>query len=240
VDSNHLVGLRTKATVPACAIQFVTAVALFFRYGTKRKRSHLLELYLLLVAVLDSFRVHTLWSRIPDLPYNPTALVVPALQTVATGLYAVFLTVISRQTPCSLGGGQSNRLDTESLVPRESEVCLISLLFLGWLNQLLYRGKRLEITERDMEKLEIHPASVFSISSERRLCLATRQTLWAQMIQDIPLRTHLTYVGALILNILLATAILCQPLIIRGLVQFLQSYQHPSVGAWFVVALILE
>lgn len=241
-DPERSVSLRVKTTVPACALQLASALALLLRYSTRRRRSHLLELFLLLFVVADSFRTHTLWSLASQQQhYTATTLAISVLQTVATSIYLIFLVVLSWPTRRPLNSEEAAPAGPKALVPSEADCCLLSLLFLHWLNPMLSYGRGHTISQRNMETLEVHPSSAFLSLPAGRPDLAEQwQPLWLEVVRNMPLRTHLAYLGVLILDILQAATTLCQPLIISGLVEFLQGDQDTSAGAWLVVALILE
>lgn len=225
--------LRGPLTLAACIVQSLCALALLVRYWNKQKRSLLLELCCLLLAVCDSFRTHTLWSLA-----SGATLTVPALQTTATVLYASLLATLSWPARESHSSTQN-----VEVVSREGDACLLSLLFLAWLNPLLSYGLKHNVTQQDMDVSEIHRNAVYATPSSTVMApkkIGAQGTLFSELLQEMPLKTHLIYVGSLFLSTLVAGVTLCQPLIISSLIQYLQGNQHPSVGAWLVFALFLE
>lgn len=208
-------------------------------YTNSRKRSHLLELLLLGFAILDSFGLATLWTVLTDHGFAPISTAIVAIQTTATVLYAVSGFVISCLS------GASPQSDTMAngcaLFPsRETEVNFASLMFLGWLGPLLSAGKRGDILQSDLERIETHPTSAFFPSPDAQPKKDEDYSFMRQMARDTSLRTYLLFVLAVILAALTAATTLCQPIIIGALVAFLQTESHISVGSWLVVALFIE
>uniref|UniRef100_L2FH01 ABC multidrug transporter n=1 Tax=Colletotrichum fructicola (strain Nara gc5) TaxID=1213859 RepID=L2FH01_COLFN len=123
---------------------------------------------------------------------------------------------------------------------REKEVSLASLIFLGWLGPILSAGKRGDILQSDLERIETHPTSAFFPSPDADPKKDEDCSSMRQMARDTSLRTYLLFVLAVILAALTAATTLCQPIIIGALVAFLQTESHTSVGSWLVVALFID
>ncbi|KAF3805652.1 ABC transporter FUM19 [Colletotrichum gloeosporioides] len=123
---------------------------------------------------------------------------------------------------------------------REKEVSFASLMFLGWLGPLLSAGKRGDILQSDLERIETHPTSAFFPSPDADPKKDENRSFMRQMARDTSLRTYLLFVLAVILAALTAATTLCQPIIIGALVAFLQTESHTSIGSWLVVALFID
>ncbi|KAF5500248.1 ABC transporter gloK [Colletotrichum siamense] len=123
---------------------------------------------------------------------------------------------------------------------REKEVSFASLMFLGWLGPLLSAGKRGDILQSDLERIETHPTSAFFPSPDAHSKKDEDRSFMRQLARDTSLRTYLLFVLAMILAALTAATTLCQPIIIGALVAFLQTETHTSVGSWLVVALFID
>jgi hypothetical protein len=233
--------LRGRATVDACILQCVCALALFIWYSSTRKRSHFLELCSLLFTVCDSFRTHTLWRLSSEDRFGlDSSLAIPQLQTAATILYGLLFAIAS-WSPRLLDHNAQKR---PGIVSRESNTCLLSLLFLVWLNPLLSYALKYKVTQKDLAASEIHPNAVYSAPPDATTAppeaTDSQRTLLRELVQQLPLKIHLLYFGSGALDILAAAIALCQPLIIRGLVDYLGGDYHSSAGAWLVLALFLE
>lgn len=188
--------------------------------------------------VCDSFRTHTLWrlsfsssgDRFGGL--DGSLAIIPQLQTATTILYGLLFAIAS----WSPSRGVSDK--RTGIVSRESDSCLVSLLFLLWLNPLLSHGLKYKVTQKDLAASEIHPNAVYSTPPDA--ATGAQRTLLRKLVQQLPLKMHLLYFGSGALDILAAAVALCQPLIVRGLVDYLGGDYHPSAGAWLVLALFLE
>ena len=237
VSSADLLTLRTIWTVAACVLEFASTLALLLRYWNRPNRSHILELALLVSAVLGGIKVHTIWARDDGETRTAAATEILILRAVTTGLYAIFLIVLSWPPRRPVNPDKRG-----SLLSDEAEASLLSLLSMAWLNPLLAHGQKASITLGQISDVDVHPATVFHPlpGTPSASPTGTSRSLAAQMLRDIPVRTQLTYVLSLILGLLTTAATLGQPLVIRGLVDFLQGEQHRSVGVWLVLALILE
>lgn len=237
--------MRARTTLPACVVQFACAIALL-PHLFHRTRSHLLELILLGSLVLAGFRTATLWMLVSAQDLGPTEASVVALQTTTTALYAISAAVVSWSSLAADGESEPNHTqsDLQPVAPREKDASFASLVFLAWLNPLLSAGQKREneILQSDMERIQTHPSSAFfpSTATDEQKKNTNDQSFVAQLVRDIPMRTHLSFLWALVLAGLTAATTLCQPLIIGALVVFLQRHDHSSVGAWLVVALFLE
>ncbi|KAK0649750.1 hypothetical protein B0T16DRAFT_410658 [Cercophora newfieldiana] len=224
--------LKGRSSVEACTLQFVCAIVLLVRYSASRKRSHLFELSLLCFTVCDIFRTHTTWRLSHSAPVHHDS-VIAVLQATATAAYGVLL---------SLATCFSESPDPRfvGLVAKESDASLLSLLFLSWLNPLVSFGLRNRLSQDDVARAAIHHNAIFTLpdgETDRPNVRSPTTGLLRQLIRRMPLRIHLLYMGSGLLSIMVAAVTLCQPLIIRGLVGFLQGTQHSSAGAWLVVAL---
>lgn len=50
----------------------------------------------------------------------------------------------------------------------------------------------------------------------------------------------LHFIGAVVIQILSAGATLAQPIIVQGIVSYLQNEQNKSVGIWLLIAMVFE
>ncbi|KAF4854459.1 ABC transporter gloK [Colletotrichum siamense] len=89
ISGTNLETIRTGTTLPSNVTEITCALIILILYINSRKRSHLLELLLLGFAILDSFRLATLWTVLTDHGFAPISTAIVAIQTTATVLYAV-------------------------------------------------------------------------------------------------------------------------------------------------------
>lgn len=228
--------LRGRASVEACTLQFVCALGLLLRYSASRKRSHLFESGLLCFTLCDIFRTHTTWRLSESSPAAAhQGSVIAILQTTATTAYGLLLGITTWSSEPS---------DTKyvGIVAKEADASLLSILFLFWLNPLVSHGLRNRLDQKDVENAEIHQNAVFPLpdgATESPNVGDGSIGFLRQLARRMPPLTHLLYLGSGFMSVLAAAITLCQPLIIGGLVGFLQGSQHPSVGAWLVLSLFL-
>jgi len=228
--------LKGYATVGSYGVQLLCALAIFIRCLTTWKRSHFLESAFLVFTVCDAFRTYTLW-KLASGGHSRADSPFPALQTTSTVLYATQLALAS-WTP-----EEPNHGDHQGPDSSEPAACLLSLIFLSWLHPLLSYGRTYQIAQKDLNALEIHPSSLYHPpppSKTKRETPGPSDSLLRDLMKEMPLRAYFTIFGSGFLALVLTAAILCQPLIIRGIVDYLQEDQHPSVGACLVLGLFLE
>lgn len=228
--------LKGRASVETCTLQFVCVLVLLVRYSASRKRSHLFELCLLCFTLCDIFRTHTTWRLLAPNSGRQDS-VIAILQTTATTIYGLLLGIAA----CS-STSEPPATKYVGIVAKESDASAISLLFLSWLNPLVSYGLKNRLSQDDVEKVEIHHNAVFQLpDGETKIVNGGSQNVgfMRQLARRMPLRIHILYLGSGFLSVLAAAVTLCQPLIIGGLVEFLQGNQNSSVGAWLVLGLFL-
>lgn len=108
------------------------------------------------------------------------------------------------------------------------------MLTFAWLGPLLKFGLKTPLEAFHLSHVDIVRAATY-----RDVEFRTRPTL-SNLLKDILGLIVSRTIGALALNILLASSRLCQPLIIQSLVKFLQGNHSVSTGRWLVVAVFFE
>lgn len=122
-----------------------------------------------------------------------------------------------------------------TLQVNESGTSAIGQMFFFWLLPVLRFGSNKEITANDLVDVVTIPSATFTSAKDMRAPLSLHNILL-----DLSTPFFANASLATILSLILAAVKLCQPLIIRSIVDYLQHGEHYSVGSWLIAAIFFE
>ncbi|KAH8718239.1 ABC transporter atnG [Beauveria bassiana] len=184
----------------------------------------LANFYLLVTCIADGVRVHTLW-RLAKLDPS-TGFALAALQVAVIIMTAVaFLFSEICSTVKSRAARKGRRVYVD-----EPGSGAGGMLFLGWLWPLLKYGLKNKLVADDLKFSLPRPNAIYRLRTNN-LDLFDADFWGGAAVH---------FLGAMFIRILGAATLLAQPFIINGILSFLQSNQHRSVGAWLVVSMLFN
>jgi hypothetical protein len=222
--------LQTRLALAAYALRFGASLALFGVHWLMRDGFRLTSgLYLLLISILDGIIAHSLWLVALGESRHGTEMALAALQTAVS---ATALSFIVHQSLTSSSLTFKSARGAEFKVEEQTSSTL-STLFFGWLWYLLAFGRKNKVHEQDLQHIVYHPAATYKFDKEsKESSNLTSADFFSGLV--VP------YLSSSLLQLLAAGATLAQPLIIQGIVKYLQSDQHPSVAIWLVIAMLFD
>ncbi|KAK0623913.1 P-loop containing nucleoside triphosphate hydrolase protein [Immersiella caudata] len=128
------------------------------------------------------------------------------------------------------------------ITANEPSSSLLSQLVLYWLHPMLSIGQRNKITLEDLKPILADPAAVYAPMEVAGEATSVEQgnSLFRDLLRALPLAVHLRIFTSGVLALVDTGLRIAQPIIIAGLVKYLQGGQHPSVGAWLILALFFD
>ncbi|GAB1311376.1 Multidrug resistance protein MDR [Madurella fahalii] len=224
---------KTRTSIAANAIVFVLVISLTFlshwHHVRSIRPSGLLVLYLSLTLVFDIARCRTLWAV-------ESAETVATVLSVAIGIKAVLLIVEAVEKRGSL-------LPKFQDLPPEATAGELNLWFSWWLNPLLLRGFKKQLS---MESLFDVDPGLKSGGREVSLIEPWKQCRWKQWRQSLlavcMLHNRVLIAKAVLPRLIQIGFTFAQPFLLERTIQYIEGEGHadrPAVGRGLIAAYVM-